>query len=243
MESRRIRELRHGLGLSQERFAQLLGVSLQTVRRWEGGLTRPLPIISLRLEKLARQAGTAKRGIPKAGGIPMRKTGVAPGGFGLGGLFKGIGSLLDLLSQMAEEGQEEHARSGEREALGGRAKGVYGFSVRMGLGGKPVIQQFGNVRETEVGPVVADTREPLVDVMDEGDRLVVIAELPGVEEKDVRIKVEGDALDISAATGGRRYHKEVPLPSAMDAATLQSSYRNGILEIKLAKGAANDGAV
>ena len=38
---------------------------------------------------------------------------------GLGGLFKGIGSLLDLVSRMAEEGKEEYARSGEVEALGG----------------------------------------------------------------------------------------------------------------------------
>lgn len=49
MEDRRIKKLRLDFGLSQERFARLLVVSLQTVRRWEEGLTKPLPIMNLKL--------------------------------------------------------------------------------------------------------------------------------------------------------------------------------------------------
>ena len=242
MEDRHIKELRGLLDLSQERFAQLLGVSLQTVRRWESGLTKPLPIISLKLEELQRETLGQRRGaggIPRAGGIPMRgarrEKDEAGAEFGLGGLFKGIGSLLDLVSRMAEEDEEETARSGEVEALGGKLKGVYGFNVKVGLGGKPVIERFGNIRETEAGPVVTETREPLVDVLDEGDQLVVIAELPGVEEKDVQLRVEGDILEISAATKDRKYQKEVLLPSPVDSEGVEWSYRNGILEIRLAK--------
>lgn len=235
METRRIRELRIDLGLSQERFARLLGVSLQTVRRWEIGLTKPLPIISLKLEELQREANASKR---RTGGTPMsgREEGVKVNvDIGLGGLFKGIGSLLDLVSKIAEEGEAQTSRSGEIEALGGKLKGVYGFSVRTGLGGKPVIEHFGNIQETETGAVVAETREPLVDVLDEGGRLVVIAELPGVEEKDIHLKVEGDILEIVASSKDRKYQKEVLLPSAVDPESLESSYRNGVLEIRLAK--------
>lgn len=235
MENRRIRELRMGLGLSQERFARLLGVSLQTVRRWEVGLTKPLPIISLKLEELQRETSKAQH---RRGSIPMaeRRKGHAEGvEFGLGGLFKGIGSLLDLVSKMTEEGVEEATRTGEIEVLGGKLKGIYGFSVRTGLGGKPVIEQFGNIRETETGAVVTETREPLVDVLDEGERLVVIAELAGIEEKDIHLKVEGDILEIVASSKDRKYQKEVLLPSAVDPESLESSYRNGVLEIRLAK--------
>lgn len=234
MENRRVRSLRAGLGLSQERFAQLLGVSMQTVRRWESGLTKPLPIISLKLEELERETGATRNRVES---IPMRgaNKGNGQAGFGLGGLFKGIGSLLDLVSRMAEEGKEETVGSGEVEALGGKLKGVYGFSVRMGQGGQPVIEQFGNLRETESGPVVTETREPLVDVLDEGDRAMVIAELPGVEEEDIDLKVEGDILEIAASTRERKYQKEVLLPSPVDPGSVESSYRNGVLQITLAK--------
>jgi HSP20 family protein len=136
---------------------------------------------------------------------------------------------------MAEEGHEESTQSGEFEALGGKLKGVYGFSMRMGLGGTPVIEQFGNIQETETGPVITGIREPLVDVMDEGDHLVVIVELPGIEEQNIQLKAEGDILGISASTRDRSYQKEVLLPWAVGPETLESSYRNGILEIRITK--------
>ena len=156
-------------------------------------------------------------------------------GLGLGGLFKGVGSLLDIVTKMAEEGKDEASKTGAVEAMGGKAKGVHGFTVRVGLGGKPVVEQFGNIRETASGAVVTETREPLVDVLDEGDYIRVIAEMPGVEEGDVRVKVEGDILEIAAARGARQYHKEVLLPTAAAPENVATSYRNGILEVRVAK--------
>lgn len=226
------KEVRLGLGISQERFARLIGVSLQTVRRWESGLTRPLPIVTEKLEKLAREMGSPTR---RTRGIPMSRQGKGTGvEIGLGGLFKGIGSLVDLVAKMAEEGKDEYSRSGEVETASGKM--VYGFSVRMGLSGKPVIEKFGNIQETESGPVATEVREPLVDVLDEGKEFVVVAELPGVEEKDIRLEVKGDLLIISASTRDRKYSKEVLLPATVDASSLRSSYRNGVLEVRLAKG-------
>lgn len=226
MEREEIRILRRGLGLSQERFAQLLSVSLQTVRRWEEGLSRPLPIIDLKLEELRQKTGGA---MTKKGSRP--EIGVE---IGLGGLFKGLGSLFDLVSKMAEEGQEEYSRTGEVKAPGG-VKGVYGFSIKVGLGGKPVIEPFGNLQATEAGVEVAEVREPLVDVLDEGDYIRVIAELPGMEEKDIRVEIKGDILELTAPGKERKYHKELLLPCPVEPQPQESTYRNGILELKLAK--------
>lgn len=233
MENKHIVELRGRLGLSQERFAQRLGVSLQTVRRWESGLSRPLPIISLKLQQLEREVA----GVETKGGGPMkteRKEGQERwrAEAGLGGMFKGLGSFFDLVSKMVEEGQEETTRTGEIEGLGGKLKGVYGFTVRVGLGGEPVIERFGNIQDTEAGPVVTETREPVADVLDEGEELLVIVELPGVEEQAIQVAVRGDVLEVSASNQGRRYYKEVLLPATVDSASLTTSYRNGILEIR-----------
>ena len=155
--------------------------------------------------------------------------------FGLGGLFKGIESLFDLVSKMTEEGTEEVSRSGEIRGLGDKVKGVYGFSMKIGLGGKPVIEQFGNIKATEKGAVVAEVREPIVDVFDEGDSVLVVAELPGVEESDIHLEVRDDILNLMAEDQDRKYSKEVLLPSAVDADTMESTYKNGVLEIKLTK--------
>ncbi len=160
--------------------------------------------------------------------------------FGLGkvsfsGLFQGIGSLIDLVSRIEEEGQEEVQREGKFTSPSGRVKAVYGISVNTGVGGKPTIEPFGNVRKTARGPVVEEEREPLVDIFDEKDHVSIIAELPGIEEEHIHIKLQGDILTFSAANGDRKYYKEVVLPGDADAATLTRTYKNGILEIKISK--------
>ncbi len=157
---------------------------------------------------------------------------------GFGGLFKGLGDFIDLLGDMIETGEEEVTRSGEFrvKGLGDKGRGVYGFSVRTGIGGIPRVERFGNIRTTEEGPVVAEVREPLVDVFDEEQEIVIVAELPGVGEEEVRIEIQDDILSLETA-GERKYAKEILLPEPVDAATLQKAYKNGILELRLKKAA------
>ncbi len=157
------------------------------------------------------------------------------GKISLAGLFQGIGSIIDLVSKMEEEGKGEVNREEEFTSPSGRVKAVYGFSVKTGRGGKPTVEPFGNVKKTAKGPVVEEERQPLVDVFDEKDHVLVIIELPGIEKEHISTKVNGDILTLSAAHGGRKYYKEVVLPEDVDAGTLQSKYKNGVLEIRMSK--------
>jgi HSP20 family protein len=156
--------------------------------------------------------------------------------FGLGGVFKGLGSFIELLTEMAEKGETLAQRSGEIRGLREGMRGVYGFNVRMGLGGAPQVQQFGNVRATSAGPVVDEVREPMVDVFDEGDSILVVAEMPGVSIEDILIDVKGDVLSVSTAeTAPRKYAKEVLLPAAVSVASQKSTFKNGVLELRFDK--------
>ena len=67
---------------------------------------------------------------------------------------------------------------------------IYGYSFSLGPDGKPVIREFGNVKPTKVGPEIKEKREPLVDVMDEKDELVIFAEVPGVEKEDINLNFD-----------------------------------------------------
>lgn len=166
------------------------------------------------------------------------------GGFGLGDLFRGIGDLIELLKEMEAEGKTEVTRTGELRGKGLRKdlRGVYGFSVKVGLGGEPTVETFGNIKKGEEGAVVEEVREPLVDVFDEKEAIRVIAELPGVEADHIKVELEGDILTIAAEgkdlpTGqaGRKYSKEILLPAKGKRDSLRTSYRNGILEIIVTK--------
>ena len=79
-------------------------------------------------------------------------------------------------------------------------------------------------------------KEVLVDIFEEDEHLKVIAELGGVEEKDIKVELKKDSLTISADTPYRKYYKEVALPCPIKGKP-EKSYKNGVLEIRLEKEA------
>ncbi|EDP73581.1 helix-turn-helix domain-containing protein [Hydrogenivirga sp. 128-5-R1-1] len=62
MTGKEIRELRKKLGLTQEEFAQLLGVGFTTVNRWENGKSEPRGQALEALEKLRTLIEEAEEG-------------------------------------------------------------------------------------------------------------------------------------------------------------------------------------
>ncbi|MDI6903648.1 MAG: hypothetical protein QMC77_07935 [Methanocellales archaeon] len=75
-------------------------------------------------------------------------------------------------------------------------------------------------------------REPLIDIFDGKDWMRVVAELPGVDEEDIKLNIENHALTISIPN--HRYYREVDLPCSVSDDVI-TTYMNGILEIKLKK--------
>lgn len=158
------------------------------------------------------------------------------GKLSLGGLFNGIEKLIDLAADLKEAGGEIK-KEGEIDLsrLKEGMKGVYGVSIRTAVGGKPVVETFGNIQKTPEGPVVKEEREPLTDVFDEKNEIVIIAEIPGVGEDGVTVNLKGDILEISAAGKNRTYYKEILLPAKVKPEPLSHSYKNGVLEVRIKK--------
>ncbi|MGV8091938.1 MAG: Hsp20/alpha crystallin family protein [Mangrovibacterium sp.] len=154
---------------------------------------------------------------------------------GLGGLFKGIENLVDLAGKLKEEGEIRKEGTIDLEHLKKGMKGVYGFTIKTAVGGGPKVETFGNIKKTPEGPKVDEEREPITDIFDEKDELVVIAEMPGIAENEISIELKEDMLEISATGKNRKYHKELLLPAKAVKENLISAYNNGILEIRIKK--------
>ena len=151
---------------------------------------------------------------------------------GLGGFFSGIGKLIDLagkLKDVSKEGEIDlsHLKKG--------MKGVYGFTIKSAVGGKPEVETFGNIKKTPEGPKVEEEREPMTDIFDEKDEIIVMVEMPGIAESDIKIDLKEDILEIIAENKNRKYRKELLLPSKGSIEDLKSKYNNGILEIRIKK--------
>lgn len=113
---------------------------------------------------------------------------------------------------------------------------VYGYSMKVGPDGKPEIHEFGNVKPRRNGlPQVQQEREPLVDVVETEDEIHVVAELPGVEKKDLKLSGTEDTLTIIVDNPQRKYFKEVALPRKVRVSEARSQYKNGVLEVTLPK--------
>ncbi len=158
------------------------------------------------------------------------------GKLSIGGIFKGIEELIDLASELKEAGGEIR-KEGEIDLshLKEDMKGVYGFSIKTAVGGKPIFETFGNIKKTPEGTVVEEEREPLSDIFDEKEEILVIVEIPGVQEEGITIGFKDNVLKISAVGKNRKYHKEVPLLVQVKRETLLYTYKNGILEIRIKK--------
>ncbi len=155
--------------------------------------------------------------------------------FGLGGLFKGIEKLVDLAGKLEDKGGIKKEGEINFDHIKKGMKGVYGFTINTAGGGTPKVETFGNIKKTPEGPKVDEEREPITDIFDEKNELVIIAEMPGIEEADLKIDLKADILEISAASKSRIYRKEMLLPVKVIKQNLRHKFTNGILEIRIKK--------
>ncbi len=90
-----------------------------------------------------------------------------------------------------------------------------------------------------------------VDIIDEEDKIKVIADLPGFSKEDIEIYLEDGDLVIKAERKeeieekGKNYirqerrfgeiYRRITLPEEVDAEKIKAKYNNGVLEIELPK--------
>lgn len=156
---------------------------------------------------------------------------------GFSKLLGGMTDFLDKMEKLAETGAEV-----QREGRTPEGRGAYRVSMKVGGLGDPggqgyKVEPVAKPRRDRdaAQPPLDEAREPLVDVFDEGERLVIVAEMPGVEPEDVHVDLTGRALTLNAERADRKYHKSIEVPEGIRRDGLSVSSRNGIIQISAAK--------
>ncbi len=125
-----------------------------------------------------------------------------------------------------------------KDKFGFKGPFMYGFNVNIGPDGKPTFDSFGNIKPKPHGrPEVKKVRDPLVEVEELENQIIIIAEMPGVTKEDIELKATTNSLTISTKSGvmGRKYFKEIDLPSPINSSIAKARYKNGLLSIRLKK--------
>ncbi len=143
---------------------------------------------------------------------------------GLGGIVKALeSSSPEFRKRIAETDAEIKHRI--ETGWSSKPRVDYGISIR------PLVSEAKPKRiekKPEVRVEAPPEREPIIDVFEEKEHISVIAELPGVEEKDIKTTLKGDTLEISAGN----YCKIITLPSAASS-IIERTYKHGILQLKI----------
>jgi len=159
--------------------------------------------------------------------------------FGLGRLLDGLSGLIEKLGDMAEEDGEIARLAGVKGARG-NLHSIYGINVKTALDqdghAELKVEPFGNVRRGPAGfPGGKDVREPVIEVWEDLDHVLVLAELPGVAKDDIKLDVADGRLALFGDRGTTVYLKEVELPEGCSANHPSWEYRDGILQVRFGR--------
>ena len=106
------------------------------------------------------------------------------------------------------------------------------------------------VESNDKGTTPASSWDPNVDVVDDGESIRILVELPGVEASDVRVSIRGRVVMVRGTKKGRirakegmrffcmeRYFgafmKSIPLPRPVNSHHATTRMKDGLLEILL----------
>ena len=91
--------------------------------------------------------------------------------------------------------------------------------------------------------------QPITDVSMKGNIIIAKFHMPGIDKKDINIKVTEDYVEIKAqrresskvknknvyseSSLFKSYYRIIPFPTRVDANSVKAEYKNGVLEIKV----------
>jgi len=155
---------------------------------------------------------------------------------GIGKMIPGLGGLIESLgkSPAFKERLKEVDKELEHKIKSAPLKRVGGIPPMSGRFHKRPSGRGSSSRteRTETPPPIPQERP--ADIFDEKDHIKVIAEIPGVEEKDIGINLQHGMLIIDVGIPEHNYHQELKLPCSPKG-KLEKTYKNGILEVKILK--------
>lgn len=100
-------------------------------------------------------------------------------------------------------------------------------------------------------PAQADVFTPSVDISEDEKNIYVDADLPGFEQKDIRVNAKGDLLTVSAERNEQtqekkkgylrterfqgKFYRQMALPTYADVSKIKATYKNGVLKLTVPK--------
>jgi HSP20 family protein len=157
---------------------------------------------------------------------------------GMAGFVKIAHGLSDLFNALADFDQlprsGRHEKDGKVMEYSFRKRTLAEAAGEEEVSGEAPVHEKAPARRA-AKPSSLEVLEPVTDMFDEPNEIVLLFELPGVKRKDIRCVLDGDILLLDAKTGDRLYRKETLIEAKVAAGSPHLNLRNGVLEVRLSK--------
>ncbi|MHA1751201.1 MAG: Hsp20/alpha crystallin family protein [Candidatus Helarchaeota archaeon] len=111
---------------------------------------------------------------------------------------------------------------------------IWGFSLTVTPDSKPIIREFEKKRENFINKEDENVWEPLIEVMEQDNGLLIIIEIPNTTEDEIKLTSYEDYCELSI-NSSKNLHKQINFPFKVDPKSEKMKYKNGILEILYSK--------
>lgn len=154
-----------------------------------------------------------------------------------GSVLKGVGDLIPPLSGLIREATKteiikkrlKEVDEEVKKRLKGRPLKKSDLKIESGYSIRTILPEKKTKATKKIEPKKVKKKH-LVDVFDEKDKVRVVTELRNVKSKDIRTKIKGKTLTITAKAKKRT----IKLPCIVKK-QIKKQYKNGILEIVFKK--------
>lgn len=177
---------------------------------------------------------------------------------GMGGFLDGVTNLISKFGELAERGETLRHSTGET-ASGKPYQSSAGFSIKFGPGTETSNSEASGSDSMRVAPVNNRTtrpttkrtasgagnnsehvpkgepavREPHVDLYEEADHTLLLAEMPGVATEDLKLRFEDRNLHLEGTSKTALFRAQIELPIAYQQHQVSVTANNGVIEIRL----------
>ncbi|MBN1377243.1 Hsp20/alpha crystallin family protein [Candidatus Woesearchaeota archaeon] len=110
-------------------------------------------------------------------------------------------------------------------------------------------EEFGGLINNREVKELKEFRSPKVDIKERGNNLLVSIDVPGVEKKDIDLKITDRYIEIKAEkeekietedkekgqysykASSRKFYRKIPLPEEVNEEEATATYKNGVLNV------------
>ena len=153
-------------------------------------------------------------------------------------IFTGIDKLINVVADMVDNGKEEVNILGDINKDNKKLTGKYGFHVKLGP------EKLDHLSDINLNKIIEEFNpkkaiEPITDIFEEEDRIIVVSELPGVLKDEITLKLDQNVLSFTAEKKDLSYAKRIELDFVPERELISESFSNSVYSITIIKSTSN----